>query len=80
MSLTDLKNNGLLIQIINPLGHESWWFKKGRKLNFDTRTKYDRDGFDRWGSGVRNGALASGYHRMGGWNGQRFYRVIKRLR
>ena len=80
MSFGELKEAGLIIQIINPTGRETWWFKKGRKLNYDTRTKYDRDGFNRWGGCVRVGGLSDGYNRVGGWNGKRFARVMKRIR
>ena len=77
MPMNELKNNGYLILRTNPLGRETWWFKKGRKLNYETRCCYDRDGFDRWGGQIIRGLSMRG---AGGWKGQRFRKMIKRVK
>ena len=77
MSFTELKNNGGITLITNPKGRESWWFKKGRKLNYETRSSFDRDGYDRWGMEMIRGTAMRG---AGGWKGQRFRKMIQRVK
>lgn len=69
MSFTDLKNNGGITLLKNPKDQEHWWFTKGRRLNYETRCIYDKDGYNRWGQEVKEV----------GWQGKRFRKMIKKI-
>lgn len=49
LSIEQALEEGIIQPVANPHGKIYHWFRHGEKKCWDTRKKFDPDGFDRWG-------------------------------